>query len=160
MTALKRIRGALGMGVAWAAGWMVAGVAVGNTGLLLPTAAHASVLQVASPFVPPIAIAGFIGGVVFSLVLWVAARRRTFRDLSVPMFAACGALGGVALAFAPLALRTAGLESFPGGAWAILSGTAPAIATLTAASATLSLMAARRGQLSSSWQDSDRLIEP
>ena len=44
-----------------------------------------------------LAVAGFLGGAVFSGVLGVFEGRRTFDELSIPRFAALGATGGLLL---------------------------------------------------------------
>ncbi|MEJ2540806.1 MAG: hypothetical protein P8188_12690 [Gemmatimonadota bacterium] len=87
----RRIRGALGLGLTWALGW--AGI-----GLLI---------ELITEFVPgwngalvdmwpqTLAVPGFMGGAAFSLVLGIAGRRRRFDELSLPGFAAWGALGGL-----------------------------------------------------------------
>jgi hypothetical protein len=68
-------------------------------------------------------IAGFLGGAVFSIVFGIAARRRSFEELSLARFGALGALAGVAvgaflmttgapvLIIAPAALLCAGSAS-------------------------------------------------
>jgi hypothetical protein len=53
-------------------------------------------------------IVGFIGGLVFSVLLWVAGKGRSFREYSFHEFGALGALagvlqGGLAMVGAPLA---------------------------------------------------------
>ena len=76
-------------------------------------------------------IAGFLGGASFSIAFGIAARRRSFEELSLARFAALGALGGVA----------AGVFLMTTGAPALII--APA-ALLCAGSASGSLALARR----------------
>lgn len=87
---LRRIRGALGMGVTWAVGWFGLGGLLGLTafgmdpaGILINALASGG--------------AGFLGGSIFSVVLSLTEGRRRFDQLSLPRFAAWGALGGGAV---------------------------------------------------------------
>ncbi len=87
---LKRIRGAVGLGLTWAAVWIGAltiftVVTPGWTPSLVNLLAN-SVLFGAM---------GFIGGTVFSGVLGFVERRRTFHEMSLPRFATWGTLGGL-----------------------------------------------------------------
>lgn len=92
---LRRARGVLGMGVLWG----VAGAAIGGVLELID-----NVLPGALPFISRVdmwpqtlAIPGFMGGVIFALVLMIAGGRRRFDELSVPRFATWGALAGLLL---------------------------------------------------------------
>ncbi len=118
---LKRIRGVIGMGLTWAAAWFV---------LTIPTV----VFWIGMPVM--FAVQGFIGGVIFSTVLWIAEGRRRFDEMSLPRFAAGGAVGGLVstwFIFGPMTISLAGMVSITG------------LATLTAAgSAAGSLALARR----------------
>ena len=87
---LKKVRGALGMGVVWAVAWAVIGGAI-MEGII---DRDGKMMDMWPQF---LGIVGFLGGVVFSTVLGIAARKRRFDQLSVPQFAGFGALGGVAL---------------------------------------------------------------
>ncbi len=90
---LKRIRGALGIGLTWAAAWVGFGsivALVGGSGL--------SELLLRSALLGG---AGFIGGSIFSVVLGIAEGRRRFDEMSLPRFAGLGAVGGFLIA-APL----------------------------------------------------------
>ncbi len=91
---LKRIRGAVGMGLTWAAAWFGAGViflsalvvfGAPPVGTGLAEVVFNSVL---------LAVAGFIGGAAFSGVLGIAEGRRRFDEMSLPRFAGWGAVGG------------------------------------------------------------------
>ncbi len=86
---LKRIRGAIGMGLAWAATWFGAGLVL----LLVVGFGAADV-----PFPLFFGLLGFIAGATFSGLLGVFAGRRRFDQLSLPRFAGWGALGGLLLA--------------------------------------------------------------
>lgn len=87
----RRIRGALGMGLAWAIGWGFAGGLIelaSNLGIHLPW------FSLIDMWPQTLAIPGFLGGVIFSVVLRVAAGRRRFEELSVRRFAVWGAVAG------------------------------------------------------------------
>ena len=77
---LRRIRGAVGMGLTWAVGWALFGVLIGITSLLLPGLPWDRFFEVVDAPLPVLAIPGFIGGAFFSTVLGIAGRRRTFDE--------------------------------------------------------------------------------
>src|SRR3954462_15004314 len=84
---LRRIRGALGIGLTWAVAWGAVGgvprwVFGFNTDAPLPLI---------------FAVLGFVGGLTFSALLVLSQRRRTFDQMSVARFAGWGAVGGVVL---------------------------------------------------------------
>ena len=85
---LRRIRGAVGIGLAWAAAWFLAGLVL----LLIVGLGAADV-----PFPLGFALLGFIAGIVFSLVLGVVEGDRGFEELSIPRFALWGGVGGAAV---------------------------------------------------------------
>lgn len=98
---LSRLRGALGMGVTWGLAWGIAGVLIGVAWTIgIPLGWFVEVFD--APL-PALAIPGFFAGTAFSLVLGIAGRNRRFDELSLPKFAAWGALGGVLLSLLPLA---------------------------------------------------------
>ncbi len=86
---LKRIRGAFGMGLTWAAVWggvgAIAGLVAG-VGAVAPAISGA--------------LFGFIGGAIFSTVLGIAEGRRRFDEMSLWRFAGWGAVGGLTMAVA------------------------------------------------------------
>ena len=146
---LRRIRGAVGTGLTWAAGWAVAGVLIGVSSKLLPFLPWDLFFEVFDAPLPAFAIPGFFGGVFFSMVLGIAGRRRRFRELSLPRFAAWGAVGGLLLTLFPFALVAVGLASREGseiGAWRIIATMGPPFILLSALSASGSLMLARRAE--------------
>lgn len=146
---LRHIRGAIGMGLAWAVGWALAGMLIGVTSVLLPGLPWDSFFEVFDAPLPALALPGFFGGVFFSMVLGIAGRRRRFRELSLPRFAAWGAVGGLLLILFPFALVAVGLASTHGSrfsAWhviAVISGPLILLSTLSAAG---SLMLARKAE--------------
>lgn len=146
---LRRIRGAVGMGLTWAAVWAVAGVLIGVTSLLLPGLPWDSFFKVFDAPLPALAVPGFFAGAFFSIVLGIAGRRRKFDELSVPRFAAWGALGGLLLILFPFALVAVGLASREGsdiGALQIIAAIGGPFVLLSAVSAAVSLILARRAQ--------------
>jgi hypothetical protein len=123
---VRRIRGAIGMGLTWGAAWSVAG--------LIPRWVFGFNADVPFPIV--FGALGFVAGVVFSGLLVLFERRRTFDQMSLPRFAAWGAMGGFLLS--AIFARAASLG--PGDVLAI----APTFAAACAACASGSLALARR----------------
>jgi hypothetical protein len=144
---LRRIRGAVGMGLAWAVAWALAGVLlIGLPSKLLPGLPWDRFFEVFDAPLPAMAVPGFFGGVFFSMVLGIAGRRRRFSELSLLRFAAWGAVGGLLLILFPFALVAVGLASREGsdtGTWQILATIGGPFILLSAASATGTLMLAR-----------------
>ena len=128
---LRRVRGALGMGLLWAAG----GAGVGGVIELLDNVLPGGLPMASAVDMWPqtLAIPFFLGGVAFAVVLGIAGRRRRFDELSIPRFAAWGALAGLLL----------GLRAVTMGAPALFLG----ITTLLSAGAAAgSLALARLGE--------------
>jgi hypothetical protein len=88
---LRRIRGAIGMGLIWATAWLGAGLIL----LLIVGVGAADV-----PFPLFFALLGFLAGVTFSGVLGIVEGRRRFDQMSLPRFAAWGGVGGFLLSVA------------------------------------------------------------
>jgi hypothetical protein len=84
----RYVRGALGMGLTWAVGFIIVGNALNAFEWLFQGGATPNV----SLGILLGASVGFIGGGVFSVALAVAGRRRRFDEMSLPRFAALGAL--------------------------------------------------------------------
>lgn len=103
-TWLTRIRGALGMGLTWAVVWALAGILIGVASILLPGLPWDAFFRVFDAPLPALAVPGFVGGAIFSTVLGIAGRHRSFDELSLPRFAAWGAVGGLLLSLVPLVL--------------------------------------------------------
>lgn len=101
---LKQLRGALGTGLTWAAIWAVGGLTIGVSSVLLPFLPWDRFFAVFDAPLPALAIPGFVGGLLFSGVLRVAARHSRFADLSMARFVAWGALGGLLLTGVPILL--------------------------------------------------------
>src|SRR3954471_22964084 len=83
----RRIRGAIGMGLTWAAAWFGAGF------LLARVPGFYSDLPFALLFAP----LGFITGIIFSGILVGIEGRRGFERTSLSRFAAWGAASGLLL---------------------------------------------------------------
>jgi hypothetical protein len=123
---LRRIRGAIGMGITWAAAWFVAGsvprwVFGVNTDAPLPLV---------------FGVFGLMAGIVFSAVLALTEGRRSFDEMSLPRFAGWGAIGGLVLS--AIFAKAASLG------WGDVLALAPTLAVASAISASGSLAMARR----------------
>ena len=129
---LKRIRGALGMGLTWG----LAGALLGFVMEIFDPNG-----QIADIWPAVFAYPGFFGGIAFSVVLAVAGRRRRFDELSMGQFAAWGALGGLVVGMVPLVMLTTGLASTSIPLWQIAAMVVGpcAVGGAVAASGTLAL---------------------
>ena len=92
---LRRIRGAVGMGLTWAAAWFGFGAVMAVLPWVHPVGGLLSVLELVVGFGAQYAAMGFVGGAAFSVVLGMTESRRGFAQMSLPRFAAWGALGGL-----------------------------------------------------------------
>ncbi len=136
---LRRIRGAVGMGVTWA----VAGFVVGG-GIELIHNIWPNPIGSAFDIWPAVlAYPGFVGGVAFSVVLGVAGRRRRFDELSLPAVASWGALGGLIVSLIPAGLVAVGLATPNVPLWQITLGLLGPFALGGAIAASASLTLAR-----------------
>ena len=133
---LKRIRGAVGMGLTWAAVWGGVGALIEVVTMVLGISSAIAVLELAAAF----AIMGFIGGAAFSVVLGIAEGRRRFDEMSLLRFAGWGAVGGLLI----MALVLAVSASAPGVTlpFVLVAGVVGAL--MGAVSAAGSLALARR----------------
>lgn len=132
------------MGLAWAVGGML----VGGLFELID-----NVLPGALPFISRIdmwpqtlAIPFFLGGVIFSVVLAIAASRRRFGELSLPRFATFGAVAGLLLG---------GIGMSKGAPLLFLGITTFASAIAASGSLVLARMAEKRDLLNSGEDVSD-----
>jgi hypothetical protein len=89
---LRRIRGAIGMGLTWAVAWFGAGMIM-LLGLLLVTGSTGADV----PYPLGFGAFGFVAGVTFSGVVGIVEGRRRFDQMSLQRFAAWGAAGGFLL---------------------------------------------------------------
>ncbi len=146
---LRRVRGAIGMGLTWAAGWAAFGLLIGVSSKLFPSPLWDRFFEVFDAPLPALAVPGFLGGAMFSLVLGVAARRRKFEELSMRRTAAWGALGGLLVGLLPAAMVAVGLATIDGPAGGVLGLTATItvpLVVLCAGSASITLLVARRAE--------------
>ena len=150
---LRRMRGAVGMGLVWGVAWGLCGVAIALVAKLIPGA-----LDPSDAPLPALAYPGFIGGVLFSIVLGVAGRRRRFSDLSVRQFALWGALGGLLLSLVPAAMVAVGLAHANASLWLITGAIVGPFTVLCAGSAAGSLMLAKRVERGASLPGTPRSI--
>jgi hypothetical protein len=88
---LRRIRGALGMGLTWALAGVAAGAII-SLGFLLQTGSRPD-----APFPIMLGALGFVAGLVFAGVLRLLEGRRRFDEMSLSRFAAWGGAAGLAL---------------------------------------------------------------
>lgn len=146
---LRRIRGAIGMGLTWAFGWALTGLVIGVASIALPFLPWHLFFEIFDAPLPALAVPGFFGGIFYSIVLGIAGRRRRFDELSLPRVAAWGALGGLMLALFPLFLVLVGLAhlSRPDASLAQLTAfIAAPFMLIGAGSATGSLLLARKAE--------------
>jgi hypothetical protein len=130
---LKRIRGALVLGLIWAAVW-------GAVGMLMEIFVDPHG-RIADIWPAVLGFPAFFGGAFFFFVLGYAERSRGFNELSIPRIALWGALAGLMVSALPLLLSTPA-----GGDWKVVPIIAGPISLLTALSAAGSLAIARSGQ--------------
>jgi hypothetical protein len=123
---LRRIRGAIGMGVIWAVAWGVAG--------MVPRWVFG--FNADAPFPLIFGVLGFIAGVTFSGLVALIEGRRRFDQVSLPRFAGWGAVGGLLLS--AVFAKAASLG------WGDILVIAPTFALASAACASGSLALARR----------------
>jgi hypothetical protein len=133
---LRRIRGAVLTGLSWAVVWAPVAVLLGTT-IIDPDNSMDEMWVMIG------AIPGFLGGVVFATVLGIAARRRRFEELSVPRFAAWGALAGALVGAFPFLI---GESSTAMPTWLFAGIVIGSISSMSALSAAGSLALARMGE--------------
>jgi hypothetical protein len=122
------------MGLTWALVWAPVAVLIGTT--IVDPNDSMDEMWIAVGALP-----GFIGGVVFSAVLGIAARHRRFEELSIPRFAAWGAVAGLLVGALPLVLGEP-TSAIP--LWRLAGAIIGSITLLSAGSAAGSLALARR----------------
>ena len=133
----RRIRGAIGMGLTWAAAWFGAGMVM-LLGLVLVTGTGPE-----NPFPVGFAGFGFVAGVAFSGFLGLADGRRRFDQMSLPRFAGWGAAGGFLLSAIFVAVMA--LAQDPAFLWNLVV-LGPVFAVAGAGSAAAALVLARRAE--------------
>ncbi len=135
---LRRIRGAIGMGLTWAAAWFGAGMIM-LLGLLLVTGSTGADV----PYPLGFGAFGFVAGVTFSGVLGLVEGRRRFDQMSLPRFAGWGAAGGFLLS--AIFVLAVALAEDPAFLWNLVV-LGPIFAVAGAGSAAGSLALARRAE--------------
>jgi hypothetical protein len=123
---LRRVRGAIGMGLTWGVAWSAAG--------LVPRWVFG--FNADAPFPIIFGVLGFVAGVTFFAILAVTEGRRDFDRMSLPRFAAWGAVGGL--------LEAAVFGTAASLGRGDLLAVAPVFAVASAICATGSLALARR----------------
>ena len=132
---LRRIRGAVGIGLTWALAWA-------PVGLLIMMIVDPSD-SMDEPWILVGALPGFIGGVLFSAVLGIAEGRRRFDELSLSRVGVWGAAAGLLLGMLPIALGSNNTE-LP--TWLLRVVIIGPITLLSAVSASVTLALARRAE--------------
>ncbi len=135
---LRRIRGAIGMGVTWAAAWFGAGMIMMLGFLLITGSTGADV-----PYPLGFGAFGFIAGVTFSGVLGIVEGRRRFDEMSLPRFAGWGSVGGFLLSV--VFVGAVALVEDPAFLWNLMV-LGPVFAAAGAGSAASALALARRAE--------------
>jgi hypothetical protein len=132
---LRRIRGAVGMGLIWALVWAPVAVLIG---MAVDPDGSMDEMWVAIGAYP-----GFLGGVVFSAVLGIAARRRRLEELSLARVAAWGAAAGLLVGVLPFTIGESTTE-LP--LWLLATVVISSITLLSTVSAAGSLALARMAE--------------
>lgn len=145
---LRRIRAALVTGVLWFIVWAPAGV-------LLSVAVDPNG-SMDEPWALITGYPGFLGGVVFSLVLAVAGRSRRLEELTIARVSVWGALAGAIVGTVPFLIGTP-TERIP--TWLLATGVITASTLLSASSAAGTLAIAKRGDALLEAGEPDRLLE-
>jgi hypothetical protein len=133
---LRHIRGAVLMGITWALIWMPMGLLIG---FIVDRDGRMD-----EPWILVGTFPGFLAGVIFSVVLGIAARRRRLDELSVAKVGGWGAVAGLAIGSLPLIIGDHGpdLPRLLPIDLVIISS----ITLLSAVSAAASLVLARRSE--------------
>jgi len=131
---LRRIRAAVTMGLMWAVPWAIVAVLIGL--VVDPDESMDEMWPLIGAY------PGFLGGVLFSVVLAIAERRRNLSELSVRRFGAWGAAAGLTVGVLPFLLGTPSAEIDVARLATVVIGS---FTLMSAASAAGSLALARRG---------------
>ena len=133
---LRRVRGAVGMGLTWALVWAPVAVLVG-TQIVDPDNSMDEMGVMIG------ALPGFLSGVMFSAVLGIAAGRRRLDELSVARVGGWGAVAGMLIGILPFVL---GKPEGGRPQWLLAGVVITSITLLGALSAAGSLALAQRAQ--------------
>jgi hypothetical protein len=132
---LRRIRAAVTMGLLWAVPWAIVAVLIGM--VVDPDESMDEMWWVIGAY------PGFIGGVLFSIVLAVAERHRRLDELSIRRFGAWGAVAGLVVGVLPFMLGTPSAEIDVARLATVVIGS---FTVMSAASAAGSLALARKAE--------------
>jgi hypothetical protein len=132
---LRRIRGAVGMGLTWAVVWAPVAVLIGL--FVDPDGSMDEMWPAIGAY------SGFLGGVAFSVVLGIAARRRSLDELPLARVAAWGALAGLLVGVLPFTIGEPATER---PLWLLAGVVIGSITLVSAVSAAGSLALARRAE--------------
>lgn len=147
MTWLRRVRGAVGIGLAWALPWWIVGTALSPYLRSLAKAMPARSLGEAMLDGSLIGWYGFLAGITFSFVLGVAGRRRGFTDLTTSRMMKYAFTSSALLMGPPMVYMLAGRAD----GWRLQDAVyLSAGVILTAACSVGTLIAARRAGMSAS----------
>jgi hypothetical protein len=133
---LRRIRGAVLMGLTWALAWLPVGLLIGL--ILDPDG------SMDEPWLLVGTLPGFLAGVVFSAVLGIAAARRKLDELSVAKVGGWGAVAGLLIGSLPFVLGDQGPDAKR--VWLLPVVVISSITLLSAVSAAGSLVLARKSE--------------
>jgi hypothetical protein len=133
-TWLRRIRAALVMGVIWALVWMPIGPVLGA--ILDPDGA------MDEPWIAVGTFPGFLAGVMFSVVLGIAARRRKLDELSVAKVGGWGTVAGLIVGSIPFLMGDQNPNIQP--AWMLPLVVISSITVLSTVSAATAFALARK----------------
>ena len=134
-SSLRGVRGAVLIALAWAVVWAPVGLLVGR--IADPDGSLDGV------WVPIGAPPGFLCGILFSALLWVAEGHRRFDELSLVRVTTWGAVVGVMVGMLPF---TIGTPSAPVPPWMLGLIVIGPIAVMSTLSAAGSLLLARRAE--------------
>jgi hypothetical protein len=133
---LRQIRGAVGMGLIWAAVWAAVGALIG----IVDSGGSMNELWLG----PAIGMyPGFLGGVMFSAVLGIVANRRRLDTLSLSKVVASGGMAGLLVGVLPFAINRPTSEA---PLWLVGVVVIGSMTLLSAVSAAGSLALARRAR--------------
>ena len=132
---LRRVRAAVTMGLMWAIPWAIVAVLIGL--VVDPDGSMDEMWPLIGAY------PGFLGGVLFSIVLSIAERRRNLSELSVRRFGAWGAAAGLVIGVVPFLLGTPSADIDVARLATVVIGS---FTLMSAASAAGSLTLARRGE--------------
>ena len=132
---LRRIRAAVTMGLLWAVPWAIVALLIGM--VVDPNESMDEMWWLIGAY------PGFLGGVLFSVVLAVAERHRRLEDLSIRRFGAWGAVAGLAIGVLPFMLGTPSADVDVARLATVVIGS---FTVMSAASAAGSLALARKAE--------------